>query len=59
MIPQSGKLPSDLPDKYRDEDETERRRKSRRRYRIGGRRKTDNKHLKRPGSKEDRNARTS
>lgn len=35
-------MPWDSTDKYRDEDLTERRKKSRRRFKIGGRRKTDN-----------------
>lgn len=34
-------MPFDSVDKYRDEDYTERRRRSRRRFRIGGRRSTD------------------
>jgi adenylyl- and sulfurtransferase ThiI len=35
-------MPWDSTDKFRDEDLTERRKKSRRRFKIGGRRKTDN-----------------
>jgi hypothetical protein len=46
-------MPWDSNDKYRDEDysEVEKRKKSRRRFLIGGRRKTDNLHLKREEKK--------
>jgi hypothetical protein len=44
-------MPYDLPDKTRDEDLTERRKNTRRRFKIGGRRKTDNKNLERQPKK--------
>lgn len=36
-------MPWDSVDKYRDEDTTEPRKTSRRRFKVGGRRRTDNK----------------
>jgi hypothetical protein len=41
-------MPWDSIDKPRDEDYGERRKESRRRYKIGGRRSTDQHHLERP-----------
>lgn len=35
-------MPFDSVDRYRDEDYTEKRKRSRRRYKVGGRRSTDN-----------------